>query len=98
MRPEPMRPDLGRDPGRGSISDPYVPIEDLVADTFSSTAEVAAAQSLQERSPDLRAPEVRAPEARSPELRMSDKVPRRPLLVDEPSFDDVLTSIHKRKP
>ena len=96
------------DPGRGSISDPYVPIEDLVADTFSSTGEVDAVQLAGLRTPEARTPEARTPEAhtppprppqvRTPDARPPEKAHLRPQIVDEPSFDEVLTSVHKRKP
>jgi hypothetical protein len=64
---------------RASISDPYVPIEELGSDdTFSSTAEVEAARVPVEPPPQVVLP--------------------RPSILDEPSFDEVLTSVHKRKP
>ncbi len=65
---------------RGSISDPYVPIEDLGSeDTFSSTAEVAAAPM----------PAPAQPPAAAPARRV-------PVLDEATFGDEMLTSIHKR--
>jgi len=75
---------------RESYSDPYVAIES--EDTFSSTAEVAAAQMPPSVEPEP-TPVSKDAEAEGRNLGRS---PRKPAILDEPSFDEVLTSIHKR--
>jgi hypothetical protein len=81
---------------RESYSDPYVLIE--AEDTFSSTAEVAAAQLPLGSGEVGRSERARSKEAPREEARLPEPVVRRTGMTDEPSFDEVLTSIHKRKP